>query len=260
MAAKVCRLAGAVVSTVTVAPLEITSQCAGAVTVTSKVALQVGLVEAREHPLGVGGFELRVQVHLVVDRVDEPVQALAGVGVAAVGVDDQHVVLGQTGQRDAGRLVVARHVDVATVEGRAADAVGGDVDVGVGAGQRVELDGRRRPERVLAGLAVAVGQVEVDAVVVDGDQRGAFDGLVASEIGECHESNLVAGPRGRPARGRVSAARSVRSVRSARSAADCSRIVPLPSDVIIDGQYIDMAMPVKNAAMSGLMPLLETLE
>ena len=70
---------------------------------TSKVALQVGLVEAREHPLGVGGFELRVQVDLVVDRVDEPVQALAGVGVAAVGVDDQDVVLGQTGQRDAGR-------------------------------------------------------------------------------------------------------------------------------------------------------------
>ena len=73
--------------------------------------LQVGLVEAREHPLGVGGLELRVQVHLVVDRVDEAVQALAGVGVAAVGVDDDDVVFGQADQRDAGGLVVAGHVD-----------------------------------------------------------------------------------------------------------------------------------------------------
>ena len=37
-------------------------------------------------------------------------------------------------------------------------------------------------------------------------------------------------------------------------------MVPLPIWVIIDGQYIDMAIPVKNAAMSGLMPLLETVE
>jgi hypothetical protein len=38
------------------------------------------------------------------------------------------------------------------------------------------------------------------------------------------------------------------------------RNVPLPIEVIIDGQYIEIAMPVKNAAMSGLMPLLETVE
>ena len=57
--------------------------------------LEVGLVEAGEHPLGVGGLELRVQVHLVVDRVDEAVQALTGVRVEAVGLDDQLVALGQ---------------------------------------------------------------------------------------------------------------------------------------------------------------------
>ena len=55
--------------------------------------LEVGLVEAREHPLGVGGFELRVQVDLAVDGIDEPVQTLPGVGVAAVGIDDQDVAL-----------------------------------------------------------------------------------------------------------------------------------------------------------------------
>ena len=42
----------------------------------------------------------------------------------------------------------------------------------------------------------------------------------------------------------------------------CSKFrnVPLPIDPIIDGQYIDIAMPVKNEAMSGLMPLLATVE
>ena len=64
--------------------------------------------------------------------------------------------------------------------------VGGDVDDGVGAGQRVELDGRRGAEGALARFAVTVGQVEVDAVVVDGDERRAFDGLVAGQIGKCH--------------------------------------------------------------------------
>ena len=57
---------------------------------------EVGLVEAGEHPLGVGRFELGVQVHLAVHRVDEPVQALAGVGVETVGLDDQGVLRGQT--------------------------------------------------------------------------------------------------------------------------------------------------------------------
>ena len=150
--------------------------------------LQVGLVEAREHPLGVGGFELGVQVHLAVDRVDETVQALPGVGVPAVGVDDHDVALGQPGQRDAGGFVVARHVDLATVEGGAADGAGGDVDDRVGAGQRVELDGGHRAEGLFAGSAAGVGEIEDDAVVIDGDEGGAFDGLVAGQIGKCHDA------------------------------------------------------------------------
>ena len=89
-------------------------------------------------------------------------------------------------------LVVSRTRRCRAVEGGAADAVGGEVDEGVGAGQRVELDGGHRTEGVLAGLAVAVGEVEVDAVVVDGDEGGALGGLFAGEIGKCHASNLVA--------------------------------------------------------------------
>jgi hypothetical protein len=63
--------------------------------------LQVGLLEHGEHATGVGNLELRVEVDLAVDRVDEAVQALAGVGVQAVGVDDQLVLGAQTLQGDA---------------------------------------------------------------------------------------------------------------------------------------------------------------
>ena len=91
--------------------MEITRQFSGAVNHDVERGLQVGLVEAREHPLGIGGFELGVEVHLTVDRVDEPVQSLTGVGVPAVGVDDEDVALQESGQGDTGGLVVTRHID-----------------------------------------------------------------------------------------------------------------------------------------------------
>ena len=69
--------------------------------------LEVGLVEAGEHPLRVGRLELRVEVDLPVLGVLEAVQALAGVGVAAVGGDDEGVLLGQAGQRQPAVLGVA---------------------------------------------------------------------------------------------------------------------------------------------------------
>ena len=101
-------------------------------------------------------------------------------------VDDEGVALLKTGQCDAGGLVVPGDVEIDPVQGGALHAVGGDVDVGVGAGQRAELDGGDGPEGLLAGGAGAVGQVEVDAVAVDGDERGSFDGLVTSQIGKYH--------------------------------------------------------------------------
>ena len=172
--------------------MEITSQCDGGGDGDVERRLQIGLVETREHPFGVGGFELRVEVDLAVDGVDEAVQALTGVGVAAHRVDDEHVALLQAGQGDAGGLVVAGDVQLDPVEGGAVDGVGGDVDIGVGAGECLELDGRHGAEGLFAGRAGAVGQVEVDAVAVDGDERSSFDGLVAGQIGKYHTSNLMA--------------------------------------------------------------------
>ncbi|CKT50950.1 Uncharacterised protein [Mycobacterium tuberculosis] len=162
-----------------------------------KRGLEVGLVEAGEHALGVGGFELRVQVGLAVHRIDKPMQALAGIGVVAVGVDDDDVALGQSAQRDPGRLVISRDVQVLVVEAGAAHGVGGDVDDRVGAGECVEHHGGGRPEGAFAGSAVTVGHIENDLVAVHGYQGGAFDGLVPREVWKGHgvQLNRVGGNR-----------------------------------------------------------------
>ena len=82
--------------------------------------LDVGLVEAREHPLRVCGFELRVQVHLVVDRIDEAMQALARVRVEAVRIDHNTFCSSTMVSARPVDLGVAGDVDVDSVEGRAA--------------------------------------------------------------------------------------------------------------------------------------------
>ena len=138
--------------------------------------LEVRLVETGEHPLGVGGLELRVQIHLAVHRVDEAVQALAGVGVAALGIHDDDVVVREADQRDAGGLVVAGDVDRVAVEHRAVHHVCGQVQMGVRARQRGETHRRHRSEGFVAG------QVKVDPVVLDGDEGCAFGGLVAGQV------------------------------------------------------------------------------
>ena len=108
--------------------LETTCQSNGATTCSVNVRLEVGLVEAGEHPLGVGRLELRVEVDLPVLRVLEAVQALAAVGVAAVGGDHQRVLLGEVGQRQAAVLGVAADVELDAVEGGRVHRLGDQVD------------------------------------------------------------------------------------------------------------------------------------
>ena len=45
---------------------------------------------------------------------------------------------------------------------------------------------------LLPWFSLTVGEVDDDAVAVDGDERGAFDGLLAGQIGKCHATNLSA--------------------------------------------------------------------
>ena len=67
-----------------VGALDVTTQWLGLSTRVAR-GLQIGLLEARVHPAGIGDLELGVQVLLVVDGVDEAVQSFTGLHVRAVG-------------------------------------------------------------------------------------------------------------------------------------------------------------------------------
>ncbi len=59
---------------------------------------EVGLVEAGEDAFGVGGFALAVEVDGAVCGIDGAVEAFTCGGVAAPGVDDNGVVVGEGGE------------------------------------------------------------------------------------------------------------------------------------------------------------------
>ena len=75
-----------------VGELETTSHGSGAVTVNWNVALRSGCSNTAKTRRESGTSNCDVEVDLAVDGVDEAVQALAGVRVEAVGVDDQLVL------------------------------------------------------------------------------------------------------------------------------------------------------------------------
>ena len=157
--------------------------------------LEVGLVEAGVHPLRVRGLELRVEVDLAVDRVDEPVQPLAGVRVEQVGVDDEHVVGGQVGQRQPVLRPVGRGVQRPPVEGDLVEPVGDHVDErGRPRPGRGEPDRGPGPEGPLAGLAAAVGQVELHLVPGYGQQLRAGPCIDPGQVGDTHPRSLSCRP------------------------------------------------------------------
>src|SRR5690606_37670700 len=69
------------------APLESTAHPSGALMWNRHLAFRSGCSKQ-----AVGGLVLRVQVDLVVHRVGEPVQPLAGPAVRALAADGDHVV------------------------------------------------------------------------------------------------------------------------------------------------------------------------
>ena len=78
--------------------------------------LEVGLLEAGEDPPGVGYFELGVEVDLAVDRVDETVQALAGVHVGGLGDHLDLVLRLQALERYSGTVVHRQRVERCAVQ------------------------------------------------------------------------------------------------------------------------------------------------
>jgi len=157
-----------------------------------EAGLEVGLLEDGVHAPAVGHLELAVEVDLVVDRVDEAVQALTGVRVAAGGGDDHDVLRRQAGQAHPAVRVVRGRVEVGAVEGhpldRAADEVEEGLGARLGAGERDRAAGREglRPGR----------DVELDVVTVDGDEGGAGGGLLTGEVRAGHGVSLRGGTGG----------------------------------------------------------------
>ncbi len=144
--------------------------------------LQVRLLEGGEHPAGVGRFEVRVEVRLAVDRVDEAVQALARAAVRAVRVDHQDVLLGQALDRHPGAVEDHRRVELAPVQ--ADGPYGGRQQVHEGGrtgGQAAELDCGGGPEGG-RGRVHGRGHVEVDPVAVHGEDVGPLLGFVAAQV------------------------------------------------------------------------------
>ena len=66
-----------------------------------ELSLQVGLLEDREHSAGIRHLKLGVQVHFAVGGIHETVQALTGVGVEHLCINDQGVLSSQVRQLDA---------------------------------------------------------------------------------------------------------------------------------------------------------------
>ena len=159
--------------------------------------LQIRLLEHREHATRVGNLELRIEVHLPVDRVDEAVHALARVGVLAVGVDDELVALLESVQRDARIRPHVRRRELATVEGHLTDISGDEIDERRRSGSRVEAHDAARSEHL-----GTLGQVQRDLVASGLDDRTALFCLGACEVLSRHLSCSHCVLRRRPRRGR----------------------------------------------------------
>ena len=169
--------------------------------------LEVRLVEAGEHPLGVRGLELRVEVDGAVDGVDEAVQALAGVHVPAGRDHDELVLGGQARQRDPVVFAVGGHVERRAVERGRGDPGTHEVDPAVRAGlTAAEVHRGGGGEGRLAGRAGAVGEVELDGVRGDVQQRGPPLGVDAGQVGRGHAVSDSSACRFRPIQPRVSRA------------------------------------------------------
>ncbi len=164
--------------------------------------LEVGLVEARPEPAGLVGLERHPDVDEPVRGVDRAEDALPVAGVRLRGGDDEHVALAQVGEGEA-PVGEGAEVELHSVQRRRAD-VRDDVDEGggpgAGAGEGAGRDGAD-------GVALEqAGQVDVDVVLLDGEQRGPFGRLLAGQAGDGHavSSRRCDARRGAPSRRQAS--------------------------------------------------------
>ena len=152
--------------------------------------LEIGLLKDGEHASAVSDLELRVQVDLVIDRVDEAVQSLAGVHVDAGRIDRQLVgARPQHRELDANPVEVPCRIQRLPVEGDLLNGLCDQVDEGARAVfGRGELDGGSGPEAGGPGR-----QVQRDVVRSHRQQGSALPGFVAGQVLAGHGVNSLWG-------------------------------------------------------------------
>ena len=128
--------------------------------------LEVGLIEAGEHPVGAEGLEVSVEVHLAIDRILEAVHTDL-CPVVPARRRDAHLVLRFQSLQDDTVPIEGPGRDVAAVHLNGADLRGGEVQERLPAWCRAtEADDRLRPQPVVPG------QVQPDLVAEVLDQAG----------------------------------------------------------------------------------------
>ena len=73
---------------------------------------EVGLFKRGKHSSRVRHFELRIQVHLVVDGIDKAMEPFARVDIEHVGVDDENVLGGEIVELDPNAVRYGRSVKI----------------------------------------------------------------------------------------------------------------------------------------------------
>ena len=144
-------------------------------------SLQVRLVKAGEDALGVGSFELGVEVGLTIHRVNEAVQALAGAGVTNLRHDFKLVrCYLQARQRNAVGRVISVGGQGSAVEADLEKLVTAQVNKCGASFLHPELHHGRGSKELLPG------EVEGDVVVAYLQHVGALLGFLAGEVNRGH--------------------------------------------------------------------------
>ena len=168
--------------------------------------LEIGLVEACKHALGVGSFKLRVEVNLTIGRIFKAVQTFTGARVDRIGFNNDRVFAGdQVLELNAFSVVVFAAVeadgfagDVSAVEFDGSNATGAQINEGTGsqlfiadAVQGMETNRGGGAEGLSSRGTGPIGDIEHDVVVVYRDECSSLASLVPGEVSGAHVSPLV---------------------------------------------------------------------
>ena len=140
--------------------------------------LQVRLLKARIHSSSVSRFELRVQIRLIVHRIDESMKTLTGVHVAALRDDRDRVVASEIRKSDSCTVDDVIRIELTAVESHGLHIV------------RDQIDPRGRP-RLLAledacrGAAeggAGTREIEINRVRVNKERLAAGVGFRTGDV------------------------------------------------------------------------------